>query len=330
MLKPKAIKALVGIAISVIALAVIVRMVEWHEVLEQMKHANFMPVLWVTGLWIIHFYIRAYRWKFFLPGGRQIRLQLLFHSIMLGNFATFILPLRAGEFIRPLFLSRNTRLSFSTCFVSVIIERFFDLCTVLALFAYVTFIIPGLPSWTRDGAFGLCVLAGGIFCFIIIGTFLPDQTRALIRFFTKKLPHTIGEILEKFLGDFIGGASELKSVSSLVMIFLLTMIAWALNIAIFQLFTDVLSIQSSFSLAITLTVLVALAVAAPSAPGFLGIFQAGCIAAFSLFGLSKETATAYSLLNHANQFILFIGFGIYILLHYGISLKELRTATEKA
>lgn len=323
-------KAFLGIGISVVLLVAIARMVEWSEVSRQMQHARLLPVVWVTGLWIIHFIIRAVRWSFLLPGGRSIKIRTLFDSIMLGNFATFVLPLRAGEFLRPLFLTKHSTLSFSSCFVSVVIERFFDLCMVLSMFAYVAFTIPGLPSWTRDGAFGLSTLAAGIFVFIIIGTFLPKQTLAIIRFVTGMLPHKIGDLLQKFLGDFIGGATVLKNPLSLVMIFLLTAIAWGLNVLIFGVFMDVLSLQSSWGLVLTLTVLVALAVAAPSAPGFLGVFQAGCIASFGLFQLSAETATAYSLLCHVHQFILFISYGIYLLFSYGVSFKELRTASEQA
>lgn len=310
-------------------MAFIARMVEWEEVGRQMHHAKLMPFVWVTALWIIHFMVRALRWRYLLPGGVTIRVRLLFDSIMLGNFATFTLPLRAGEFIRPLFLSKQSALSFSSCFVSVVIERFFDLSMVLAMFAYVAFTIPGLPSWTRDGAFGLSTLAVGIFVFIIVGTFLPKQTISLIKWATSFLPQKFGGFFEKFLGDFIGGASVLKNPLSLAKIFILTAIVWALNVAIFYTFMDVISIDSTFVMGLTLTVLVALAVAAPSAPGFLGVFQAGCIASFALFGKSAETATAYSLLNHVHQFLIIISYGIYILFAYGVSFRDLRAVEER-
>lgn len=82
-------------------------------------------------------------------------------------------------------------------------------------------------------------------------------------------------------------------------------------------------------LSITLTVLVALAVAAPSAPGFIGVYQVAAVACFALFGLSAEKATAYSLLSHAQQYVLYSVIGVTILLKRGLSLRALRAEPAK-
>ena len=80
----------------------------------------------------------------------------------------------------------------------------------------------------------------------------------------------------------------------------------------------------SWHQAIVITVIIALAVAAPSAPGFIGVFQIACVAAFLLLGLSKELATSYSIIAHAQMFIIVICYGIYLLFKYKLNLTDLR------
>src|SRR4029079_2934797 len=78
-----------------------------------------------------------------------------------GFAATSILPARAGEGIRPYFLSRHERLSATPPVVTVILERVLDMLTVLVLLAaYVFFFRPELAT-TNAVAFEAVKWAGG-------------------------------------------------------------------------------------------------------------------------------------------------------------------------
>ena len=75
-------------------------------------------------------------------------------------------------------------------------------------------------------------------------------------------------------------------------------------------------------------VMTALAVAAPSAPGFIGVYQAGCVAALALFGISKEIGIAFSLVTHAYQFVIIVGLGVISLARNGLGLGDLQMKEE--
>jgi uncharacterized membrane protein YbhN (UPF0104 family) len=72
--------------------------------------------------------------------------------------------------------------------------------------------------------------------------------------------------------------------------------------------------------------LIGLAVSAPSAPGGLGVYQLGCIAALTLGPYDRELATAYALVTHFHQYIVVIGCGVIILLRDQLSLAKLQDA----
>jgi hypothetical protein len=76
-----------------------------------------------------------------------------------------------------------------------------------------------------------------------------------------------------------------------------------------------------------LNVMVALAVAAPSAPGFLGTFQVGCILALStVYGFSKEFAMAYSVIGHLLQMVFNVAAGLFVLHRRGLTFSQLRSS----
>jgi uncharacterized membrane protein YbhN (UPF0104 family) len=104
----------------------------------------------------------------------------------------------------------------------------------------------------------------------------------------------------------------------------LTLIIWLSSFAFFYVSFGLLDITPSWALAFAIGVIVALAVAAPSAPGFIGVYQAACLAGFSLFGLEESTAVAYSIITHLLQYFLFVAYGAYVLSRSGIKLGQLR------
>lgn len=297
---------------------------DWSEVgghLVGMRYWIFAPA---TAVFVLHFVGRAWRWRFLLPAGGRVPLRSSFDSIMVGNFATYILPLRAGEFIRPYMLSMNTSYSFPAAFVSVVIERFFDLGAVLLSFAVMVLYVPGLPEWVHKGAAALGVLAAAIAVFIVAGSFFSERILALCRLFLRPLPLKLGAAVTKFLEEFLEGARVLRGARTLFAVVALTAVVWGLC----YLMTYLLLLLSpdfapSAWLAVSIGVIVALAVAAPSAPGFVGVYQVGCIAAFQLFGVSREAAVAYALVTHLYQYVLVVVFGMVGLMRNGLSLKDL-------
>jgi len=316
-------KILISFGLSLVLIVALAFQVNWSLVMVELQAAQLAPFFMVTVVWLLHFLTRAIRWQFLLPADSQTTLWQRFSSLMVGNLATFLLPLRAGEFIRPLFLSKYSGVPFATGFVSIVIERFLDLVCVLSLFFFVSHAVPNLPAWANDGVRGFSVLAAALFVFIMMAACLPVLLERIVvrivRFFPKALQGFVLSTTKQVLE----GAQAIRSVKNFVAVILLTVLVWVSNIVAFDYFLAVISIPSDLNLSTALTVLIALAVAAPSAPGFIGVFQVATVASFALFGVSVEKATAYSLLNHLHQYVMIVSVGGVILLRSGMKLSEL-------
>lgn len=331
----KFIQLLVGCSVSAVMMYVAFKDLDVARLQENIFTIQLWPVLPFIALFGVHFYLRSLRWRLLLPTpqGEQPGLRTLFDAMMLGNLATFLLPLRLGEFVRPLMLSRWSEYRFASSFISVVIERFFDLSAVLITFAIVVPLLPQLPDWATVGAYSLGTLAFGLLLFLILGCLFPTFIRSLVTIFVKPLPASLGQLVSRFLGDLLTGAAVIKTPSRLLGIVVLTGLVWLSSFlqfyALLFMFPEQ---QHSFLLGVTLCVFVSLAVALPSAPGFVGVFQAACVAAMILFWgadpVSTSAAQLYSILSHLISFLMVIGIGFWVLAVHDLRFFQLKKAAE--
>ena len=321
-LRSKAFHTLLGIGVSLALIGWMVVEVDWRGVQVKLAEMRWWAFLPITGVMVVHYALRSLRWRYLLARGSTVPFGTLWDGIFLGIFATYTLPLRAGEIVRPWFLATQSPISFSTGLVSVVIERFFDLAVVLICFALVMLFLPDLPPWVQQGAGAFSVLAGAIFVGLVVAILAGDTLSRVIDVVTARIPGAIAGKLGRFAKDLVEGTAVLRKPSRLAVVVGLSLLVWATCFLQFFVSFLLFDIPLDPRLAVTAGVIVALAVAAPSAPGFIGVYQAGCMAAFSLFGVEREVAVAFALVTHVHMYILFIGYGPVILSRKKLSLRS--------
>ena len=326
----KVIQLVVGCAVSALMLYIVFGDTNFSELKTSFDRIVWWPVIPFIALFIGHYVLRAIRWRFLLPDPKQRKpaLRELFDSIILGNLASCLLPFRLGEFIRPLVLNRWTEYSFGSAFISVVIERFFDLSTVLVSFFVIVQLLPDLPEWIHLAASSLGGMSLALLMFLVGGCLFPKLINQLVEIFTRPLPAKIGGALRKFAGDLVSGAAVIKTPSRLLAIIILTLFVWLTAYLQFQVVLWMFPFNQSFLLSVALGVFVALAIALPSAPGFVGVFQIGCVAAASLFSYPEADAKVYSLLVHGLTYLMMIIVGFWLLAIHDLNLFELKKAAE--
>lgn len=310
-----------GFALSLGLIIWMAMSLQWQEISRALLAVHLWAFIPATAVIAIHFLLRTYRWQILLGNRSDVPLLDLWEAFFLGNFATFILPARAGEFVRPLYLSVRTPVPFSTALSSVVIERFLDLATVLGSFALIAIFQPGLPEWAISGAAALGVLAGGIFLFILVALIARQPVERLVVWGGGLLPKKLGGPLGNFAIGIIEGVQVLRGMRALLAVLLLTLAVWATSYLVYYVSFWFFDIEPSVMMAVVVGVVVALAVAAPSAPGFIGVFQAGCLAGFAIFGVSEDIAAAYAIVTHLHLYLIMMIYGPIILLRRGISLR---------
>jgi glycosyltransferase 2 family protein len=323
-------KAFIGFAISIVILLLLAVQVEWGRTLEEVKTLRLWLCIPVLLCFILHFYLRTKRWRVLLDSNENIPQKKMFDSIMVGSFATFILPLRAGEFVRPFMLSQLSKTSFASSFISVVLERFFDLSAVLLCFLPIYFsnslVNSEYSGLINKGALGLSFVACAILALIVISSKAPKVIYLLRDVFNATTRSIFKKKLNVLIDDFISGTKVLKGDYRFQKIILYTFLIWSTAILRFYLLLLAFpTIDTSLLLSAVITVTISLAVAAPSAPGFIGVYELGCIIGFYIMGLDKNLAVAFALVSHVLEYILVCSFGLFGLLRNGLNLSFLKS-----
>src|SRR3954454_7674648 len=125
-------------------LAYFLRNADMSGVWGETRHADaglLVLAVMATGL---PYGLRAYRWQYLLAPIGPTHCAVAFETTVIGFAATFLLPARAGEVLRPYLLARREGLPATAAFATIILERLLDLVTVVALFAF--FVLAADPA----------------------------------------------------------------------------------------------------------------------------------------------------------------------------------------
>lgn len=246
--------------------------------------------------------------------------------------ANNILPLRLGEVVRALAVSRLGGPRFPSAVASIAVERVFDALTVVGLFA-VVLTGTGLPLDLTIGgrpAAEFVRLIGiiGIAALIAAATaaFVPDAAERLLR---KVVPWPrIADRLTAPLRSFAHGLQVLHDPKRIILVALGSVLLWTVNAWSFGLALQAFGLPSGLSTAIVVQTCVVFAVAAPSTPGFAGVFEGGFKAAALLLGLPTGPVFAAAVTYHVLTYIPITLLGAWSLSRTGLKLGELRSGTE--
>jgi glycosyltransferase 2 family protein len=319
----------ISLLVSLAIVAYLFAKLDWGEVWTQLQAVNpwFLAVL-PLGFFVM-FYLRALRWHLILPNREQLSMRALFDATILGFFASTVLPLRAGEIIRPWLLSRWQPVSFSASLASILIERLSDAVCMLGLLILCLTQMNEVPQLVLVAANALGGLTGILIIVVLISYIIPTKTE---RFFHTCCNLTLGRFspagsskINEMITEYFIGVRIISTPGQLFMVMFYSLLMWLVVALWYQVLLWGFGIYPSWWVGMMLNVMIALAVAAPSAPGFVGTFQVGCIVALStIYGYSKEFAMAYSMIAHVIQMALIVIAGIVVLQLRGMKFSQLR------
>jgi len=315
-------KFVIGMLVSLVFLYLAFRKVNYVELWQAVKGANYWFIIPNVILGIFTMWMRAFRWKYMVRPIKKVGLGRLFSSVMIGFMANNVLPARLGEFVRAYSLGAKENISKSASFATIVVERLFDGFSILFIL-WATLLLFPFPDWVKK--------AGNLFlvtnlAMLVLLVFLEVKTDSTLKFFQhilRFLPHKLRIKAEDILLKFISGLKVFRDTSSLIWILSWSIMIWVVtgisNYFVFLAFGLHPPIQASF----ILLVIVCLGVMLPAAPGFVGTFQFFSIVALARFGYDKSVALPFSIVLHACQYFPVTLLGLYYLKKEHLSLKTL-------
>jgi uncharacterized membrane protein YbhN (UPF0104 family) len=327
MISPRVRRLLIGGALGVGLLALFFRGLDWSALVDAFRSADPLLLAAVVLVTILTYLVRAWRWGYLLRPLARVPLMRLF-SITNVGFATGLVVPRAGEVVRPYLVARHHDLSTSAAFASIILERLFDLITVLALFAAYLYVLP-TPAAQRTGSLGSALQAGGALAaagaLAALGLllWLTFQREPALRLFDRLfgyLPARIGGALSRALHSFTLGLGVLRaSAGHLAAIGAQSLLLWLVIALGLYLNNRAFGLTLPFHTAFLMLGFLTVGVAVPT-PGMVGGFHASYkIALTQVFGVAEPTAVAAALASHALSNLPVLVLGLLVLGREGLS-----------
>lgn len=298
---------IVAMGLAAVLLWLFFKDADWPAIGQAIVHANIWLLVLAYSLQLLSTVLKAWRWRMFLnPVQQGISIHTCWKYFNIGFAATTLLPLRAGEVIRPYLLSREKNISFTASLATIVTERIFDLVFILLMFSTI-FIFPEVagPNPGDDNvsmlkSAGLIMLAVSVVAvaFLTMLRVKPGWARAVVGFFCKPLPKGLAEKILGLVDNFAQGVGSLSSLASMGGILLLSLVSWALGAGFFWLTFQAFGFDLPYIFFLFMQAAAALGVAIPTPAGSGGYHGAMLLVAVSLWGLPQAGTQAIALASH--------------------------------
>lgn len=294
-------------ALAILLLYLAFRNLDWAETIAIFQTADWRVLLGAWAVLVLSYFLRGLRWQVLLSAEKNIHPMTVFWGTCIGYLGNSFLPARAGEVIRSALISRKTGIPLFYVLATALTERIFDavLLVCAILLGLTTF--PNIPDWLRSAMTSMLILG-------IIGGFSLTLLPHLSGWITTQMKHIpiaekIKSKLIEFVSQFLLGMKAFQHFSRAGLFIIISLLTWSLDVTATLIITTGYGIPFTPLQALLILAALGLASAAPSTPGYVGIYQSVSVAIFALFGLSDESAIVYILTAQGLSYLVVIIFG---------------------
>ncbi|MCB9111739.1 MAG: flippase-like domain-containing protein [Anaerolineales bacterium] len=318
-----------GVLISVLFLWLALRGLRLGDFWGAMQSANYIWLVPGILVYFIGVWVRAWRWHYLLGPIKKIPTKTMFPITTIGYMGNNIYPARAGEVLRAVILKRREDVPISASLATIIVERIFDGVVMLA-FVFVN--LSELAKLTGASGFvgniqqvaiiGTGVFLGALAVFLLAAMF-PQFTIKIGSWMIERLtPVRMHEKLSGIMHKFLDGLASLRSPFNVLMVFLTSVVIWLLETGKYWFVMHAFDFSVSFFALMLMNGIVNLATTIPSAPGYIGTFDAPGIAVLTAYGVDQAVAAGYTLVLHVALWVPITALGAYYLAREGVKWSD--------
>jgi uncharacterized protein (TIRG00374 family) len=324
-------KTLFGIVITVGLLVWVLRDVSAAEVWHELRDADPMWLVAAVVLATFSMVLRAIRWRILLePVEPNTSFDSRFGAVCIGFAVNNLLPARLGEITRAFAISKTEPIPLSASVASLVVERILD-GVVLAIFLFATISAPGFPLGEgttaelirRTANVGAIAFSVGLGLLWLAARNPARAVELFDRTIGRLLPDRLSEKASKVAGAFVAGLGALARPGVFLRALFWTFIVWIdLSLSIWAGIMAFGITGPGVSGSLFLQSVIAFAVAAPSSPGFFGVFEAAARLGLSLWSVTPARIVSFATSYHILTFIPVTVLGLWYLQRIGLSWKD--------
>lgn len=306
-----------------------------NEALVLMSHASIPWLLVFLFVFLLAPYIRALRWKVMISSVKKdASVVNLFGATMIGYGINLVIP-RLGELYKALFLGSWEKVSRSSLFGTVVVERVIDVialgvAVVISGFVYGTHLYDQV-EWLKSTLYIGLALAVVAISVLILVVVLKEKFYNIITKLVGKVSTKAGETLAHVFHMLVDGFNSIQGTRNYIYTIVLTaiiMFLYGLNsyLGFYMLKMDQMQ-EITFGMAWVVMTISAFGIVIPT-PGGTGSYHFIVISVLvGLYGFAEEISAAYALLTHLISYVVFILSTVLSI--YFINKRQIRKGGKK-
>jgi uncharacterized protein (TIRG00374 family) len=319
-----------GVIISAVFLYWAFSKLEWQDFWQSIQQANYWWLIPGILIYFIGVWIRAWRWHYLLGPIKKIPTRTMFPITTIGYMGNNIYPARAGEVLRAVILKRKEGVSVSASLATIIVERIFDGVVMLA------FVFINLPELAKlassDSGFvgniqalalwGTAAFLGALILFLLVAMFPKSSIKIGEWFIDHFLPAGIREKSSGILHKFLDGLAALRSPFNILMVFFTSVLIWLLETGKYWFVMHAFPFKVNFFTLMLLNGIANLATTIPSAPGYIGTWEAVTKAVLVAYQVPEGVALGYAVVLHVALWLPITLLGAFYLAKEGVRWND--------
>ncbi len=288
------VRALLGLAISAVAIVLVVRQVDLAAVWAVLREAIPAFVAATVACVILDVALRSLRWRGLLGPIARLPLPTVTASLLVGYLANNILPARLGELVRSHHLGDRTGVSRASILGTVVVERVVDtgVLVTIASAAIVVLSVRGIVASAVLVGLALTGFLVAALALALVAHRLPYADRVIAA--VERWPGVM-----RAASSLRGGLAVAGRPRTMAGAIGWSVTAWATTIVAFAAAGQAIGVELTWGQAALLAAGVSLVTAIPAGPGYVGTFELAAVEIAKAVGIPADSAFALAFLVHA-------------------------------
>lgn len=272
------IRIIAGLTLSAVFVWLSLRGQSLADVADALRTADARWLAFYFMVLSVMHVVRTIRWGQLLQPLARIDFRSLNPIAAVGFMALMVMPLRLGEFARPVLVAKHLRVRKSAALASVVVERVVDGLAVGTLLVVLLWMLgpratgESIATIRVGGALVTGVFATGLIVLVLAYRNRETAVRLVRRWFGRISPK-FAERIAEMLSSFSEGLQVVPTAGKLVQFLMLTTLFWGLNAAGLWVAAQAFGISLGMVEALTVLGLQVIGVMIPAGPGMMGPFQ---------------------------------------------------------
>lgn len=320
-------KTLIACAVGALLLLLALSGIDAAELRRSITSAAPAWLLLALGVYLSAYLVRSLRWRMILRPVQEVTVGESFFMMMAGYFLNYVIPVRAGEVAKSLFLKKLRGTPIATSLPTVFVDKLFELLSVVLVVALVPVLaVEFTPTLAVLVTVVITVFLAAVA--LLIFAFRNEQATArLLALLFAWLPRKAHERLRDWLGLFVKGMGVAReNVRALPALIVLTAVAVLLDATYFSLMFRAFSVDVAFPKVLFGYTLLSLSYILPTPPAQIGYNELviGLIFGGGLAGaeIGRSEIMAVVVVAHALTGLLITAVGFWSFGAMGVRVRE--------